>query len=86
MLVDGAEYFAPPPRGAVRDPSPATGCTSPTGRVIPTSELDGPGTEVGDVLAELAGRGVHVRGLLWRSHPEAMNFGEGKNLSLLASS
>ena len=24
---------------------------------------------------------MHVRGLLWRSHPEAMNFGEGKNLS-----
>ena len=25
--------------------------------------------------------GVNVRGLLWRSHPEAMNFGEAKNLA-----
>ncbi|HEV3462523.1 MAG TPA: phospholipase, partial [Actinomycetota bacterium] len=31
--------------------------------------LEGEGTELGKVLAELAGRGVQVRGLLWRSHP-----------------
>ena len=47
----------------------------------PDELLAGPGTEVGEVLAELAARGVNVRGLLWRSHPEAMNFGEAKNLA-----
>jgi phosphatidylserine/phosphatidylglycerophosphate/cardiolipin synthase-like enzyme len=47
----------------------------------PDELLDGPGTEVGEVLIDLALRGVNVRGLLWRSHPEAMNFGEGKNLA-----
>ncbi len=46
----------------------------------PDELLDGPGTEIGTVLTELAERGVHVRGLLWRSHPELMSFGEGKNL------
>ena len=36
----------------------------------------------GDQLTlKTTARGVNVRGLLWRSHPEAMNFGEGKNLS-----
>jgi phosphatidylserine/phosphatidylglycerophosphate/cardiolipin synthase-like enzyme len=47
----------------------------------PDERLDGPGTEIGVVLCDLARQGVHVRGLLWRSHPEVMNFGEGKNLS-----
>jgi phosphatidylserine/phosphatidylglycerophosphate/cardiolipin synthase-like enzyme len=47
----------------------------------PDELLDGPGTEVGEVIAELAERGVHVRGLLWRSHPELVNFGEAKSLS-----
>ena len=47
----------------------------------PDELLDGPGTEIGALIAELAARGVNVRGLLWRSHPEAMNFGEAKNLS-----
>ena len=44
--------------------------------------LDGPNTEVGTVLTDLARQGVHVRGLLWRSHPELMRFGELKNLEL----
>jgi phosphatidylserine/phosphatidylglycerophosphate/cardiolipin synthase-like enzyme len=32
------------------------------------------GTRLGDLLVELAGRGVDVRGLLWRSHTKAMGF------------
>lgn len=32
--------------------------------------LDGPGSEVGEVLSLAARRGVHVFGLLWRSHPK----------------
>jgi phosphatidylserine/phosphatidylglycerophosphate/cardiolipin synthase-like enzyme len=44
--------------------------------------LDGPGTELGEVLAQLARRGVQVRGLLWRSHPSRMHFNEEQNLHL----
>jgi phosphatidylserine/phosphatidylglycerophosphate/cardiolipin synthase-like enzyme len=44
--------------------------------------LDGPGTEVGTVLAGLAERGVQVRGLLWRSHPRWTHFTEESNLHL----
>jgi phosphatidylserine/phosphatidylglycerophosphate/cardiolipin synthase-like enzyme len=44
--------------------------------------LDGQGTELGKVLAELAGRGVQVRGLLWRSHPDLAHFQEEENLHL----
>ncbi|MFP5351077.1 MAG: phospholipase D family protein [Actinomycetota bacterium] len=41
-----------------------------------------PGTEVGRVLSDLARRGVQVRGLIWRSHPAAMQFSEEENLEL----
>ena len=44
--------------------------------------LDDEGTELGKVLAELAARGVEVRGLLWRSHPELAHFQEEENLHL----
>jgi phosphatidylserine/phosphatidylglycerophosphate/cardiolipin synthase-like enzyme len=44
--------------------------------------LEGEGTELGRVLAELAERGVQVRGLLWRSHPNAAHFNEEQNLHL----
>ncbi|CAN5535270.1 phospholipase D-like domain-containing protein [soil metagenome] len=44
--------------------------------------LDGPGTEVGEVLGGLARRGVAVRGLLWRSHPRQAHFDEQDNMHL----
>jgi phosphatidylserine/phosphatidylglycerophosphate/cardiolipin synthase-like enzyme len=44
--------------------------------------LDGPGTELGEVLAAAARRGVQVRGLLWRSHPSKAHFNEEPNLHL----
>ena len=40
----------------------------------PDERLDGPGTEVARVLAEAAGRGVIVRGLLWRSHLDRFRY------------
>ena len=46
----------------------------------PDELLAGPGTEVAKVLADVARRGAHVRGLVWRSHPGI--FSEGKNLHL----
>jgi phosphatidylserine/phosphatidylglycerophosphate/cardiolipin synthase-like enzyme len=49
----------------------------------PDELLAGPGTAVGDVLADLARRGVHVRGLLWRSHPRQAHFSEQENTKLV---
>lgn len=46
----------------------------------PDERLAGPGTEVVTVLAGLAERGVHVRGLIWRSHPDQVGFSEQENL------
>src|SRR5690349_14900471 len=34
----------------------------------PDERLDGPGTEVSQVFADAARRGVVVKGLMWRSH------------------
>src|SRR5215213_8368626 len=48
----------------------------------PDERLAGPGTELASVLEELARRDVHVRGLLWRSHPAQVNFSEQQNLAL----
>lgn len=44
--------------------------------------LDGPGTEVGAVLARLVRRGVDVRGLVWRSHVDGLHFSERENRHL----
>ena len=49
----------------------------------PDERLAGPGTEIGKVLADLAARGVHVRGLLWRSHPRQAHFSEQQNVKLV---
>ncbi|MET0728210.1 MAG: phospholipase D family protein [Acidimicrobiales bacterium] len=48
----------------------------------PDERLNGPGTEVARVLADAAARGVHVRGLIWRSHPDQAHFSEQENLHL----
>src|SRR6266487_7136894 len=48
----------------------------------PDELLDGPGTPVGEALAALARRGVSVRGLVWRSHPDQADFSEQENLAL----
>ncbi len=41
--------------------------------------LAGPGTEVGTVLVAALGRGVDVRGLVWRSHPDQEGYAEQEN-------
>ncbi len=80
ILIDGAEYFARLHEVLCECDAGDWVCFTDW-QGDPDELLDGPGTEVGTVLADLVGRGVNVRGLLWRSHPEAMNFGEAKNLS-----
>src|SRR5438477_507089 len=41
--------------------------------------LAGPGTELGSVLSEAVRRGVEVRGLVWRSHPDQEGYAEQEN-------
>ncbi len=45
--------------------------------------LDGKGTEVGEVLASAAARGVAVFGLLWRSQPNAFDQSEEQNAAFV---
>ena len=44
--------------------------------------LQAGGPTVGDLLASLAERGIEVRGLVWRSHPERLSFSEASNRRL----
>jgi phosphatidylserine/phosphatidylglycerophosphate/cardiolipin synthase-like enzyme len=47
-------------------------------------ELLGPdGPTLGDLLCDVAGRGVEVRGLLWRSHPKTFGFNEEEDRELV---
>src|SRR5215210_8828585 len=47
-------------------------------------ELLGPdGPTLGDLLCDLARRGVEIRGLLWRSHPKALGFNEEEDRELV---
>ncbi len=79
VLIHGHSYFA-----RLHDELLATG----SGDTVEFADwrgdgderLAGVGTEVGAVLAAAAGRGVAVRGLLWRSHPDAAKFSEQENL------
>jgi hypothetical protein len=48
-------------------------------RIDATRQLAGPGSELGGLLAGLAGRGVAIRGLLWRSHPALVRFNQDAN-------
>jgi phosphatidylserine/phosphatidylglycerophosphate/cardiolipin synthase-like enzyme len=49
----------------------------------PDERLAGPRTEIANILRGAAGRGVHVRGLVWRSHPDQARFSEQENLHLV---
>jgi phosphatidylserine/phosphatidylglycerophosphate/cardiolipin synthase-like enzyme len=48
----------------------------------PDERLAGPGTEVARVFAAAAERGVIVKGLLWRSHLDRLQFSEQENRHL----
>jgi phosphatidylserine/phosphatidylglycerophosphate/cardiolipin synthase-like enzyme len=80
-LVHGATYF-PRLLAALRDLGPGDLICISDWRGDTDELLDGEGAELGRVLAELAGRGVQVRGLLWRSHPSVTHFNEEQNRHL----
>jgi phosphatidylserine/phosphatidylglycerophosphate/cardiolipin synthase-like enzyme len=81
VLVHGASYFPRLLRALERlEPGDRVYLTDWRGDA--DELLDGPGTEFGRVLVDLARRGVEVRGLLWRSHPDAAHFSEEENQRL----
>jgi phosphatidylserine/phosphatidylglycerophosphate/cardiolipin synthase-like enzyme len=80
--IDGAEYFAELHRRLCRlGRDDWVHFTDWEGD--PDERLAGPGTELSTVLCDLARRGVHVRGLLWRSHPRQAHFAEQQNVELV---
>jgi len=48
----------------------------------PDQQLAGPGTELGPTLVDLVRRGVDIRGMIWRSHPDEEKFSEQENARL----
>jgi phosphatidylserine/phosphatidylglycerophosphate/cardiolipin synthase-like enzyme len=80
-LVHGASYF-PRLLAALRDLREGDLVAIFDWRGDTDQLLDDEGPELSKVLAELAGRGVQVHGLLWRSHPSAAHFQEEQNLHL----
>lgn len=52
-------------------------------RSDPDELLAGPGTEVATVLSAAARRGVVIKGLIWRSHDESLEFSAGPNRELV---
>ena len=83
VLIHGAEYFARLLAELEAAPSGAW-IHFTDWRGDPDERLDGSaGTEVARVLARLAGRGVAVRGLVWRSHADQAHFSEEENLHLV---
>lgn len=80
-LVHGATYFAELLAG-VRAMRAGDLLLFTDWRGDPDERLDGPGTEIGSVLCRAAERGVVVKGLLWRSHLDSLQFSEAENRRL----
>lgn len=80
-LIHGATYFRRLYE-AISNLNPRDWVHFTDWRGDPDERLAGPGTEVVEVLADAAHRGVQVRGLVWRSHPDLTKFSEEENLHL----
>ena len=77
-LVHGAAYFADL-LAAVRAMRSGDLLLFTDWRGDPDERLAGPGTEIGPVLCRAARRGVVVKGLLWRSHLDTLQYSETEN-------
>ncbi|MGW7240952.1 phospholipase D family protein [Streptomyces sp. NPDC054804] len=80
-LVHGAVYFGELLK-AVRSQQPGDLLLFTDWRGDPDERLDGPGSEIGQVLCAAAERGVIVKGLIWRSHLDRFQFSERENRHL----
>ena len=80
-LVHGATYFAELLK-VLTAVGPGDLVLFTDWRGDPDERLDGPGTEIGRLLAGAASRGVDVRGLVWRSHQDRFKFSAAENRRL----
>jgi phosphatidylserine/phosphatidylglycerophosphate/cardiolipin synthase-like enzyme len=80
-LVHGASYF-PELARCVRLMRAGDLLLFTDWRGDPDELLDGPGSEVSQVLSDAAARGVLVKGLIWRSHLDRLTFSEQENRHL----
>jgi phosphatidylserine/phosphatidylglycerophosphate/cardiolipin synthase-like enzyme len=80
-LIHGAAYFAELLAG-IRAQEQGDVLLFTDWRGDPDEALDGPGTEIGTVLCDAARRGVIVKGLVWRSHLDQLQFSERENRHL----
>jgi len=80
-LVHGAVYF-PRLRQCIERLGAGDLLMFTDWRGDPDQLLDGAGTEVSRVLCSAAGRGVIVKGLIWRSHLDRFAFSEQQNRHL----
>ncbi|MFC4036631.1 phospholipase D family protein [Streptomyces polygonati] len=77
-LVHGAAYFTAL-LTAIREQRAGDLLFFTDWRGDPDELLDGPGSEIGEVLCDAARRGVVVKGLVWRSHLDRLAFSEREN-------
>jgi phosphatidylserine/phosphatidylglycerophosphate/cardiolipin synthase-like enzyme len=80
-LVHGSTYFAELLR-RVEDMGPGDLLMFTDWRGDPDERLGGPGTEVAQVFARAVSRGVIVKGLIWRSHLDRLQFSSRENRHL----
>jgi phosphatidylserine/phosphatidylglycerophosphate/cardiolipin synthase-like enzyme len=80
-LIHGARYFPLLVR-CVRSMQAGDLLLFTDWRGDPDELLDGPGTEVSQVFSDAAGKGVIVKGLVWRSHLDRLAFSEQENRHL----
>jgi phosphatidylserine/phosphatidylglycerophosphate/cardiolipin synthase-like enzyme len=80
-LVHGTAYFAAL-LDAVRRQRAGDLLLFTDWRGDPDELLDGPGSQIGEVLCDAARRGVVVKGLVWRSHLDRLQFSERENRHL----
>jgi phosphatidylserine/phosphatidylglycerophosphate/cardiolipin synthase-like enzyme len=78
VLVHGAEYFTELFAG-IRATRAGDLVLFTDWRGDPDERLDGPGSEISRVLCEAAARGVVVKGLIWRSHWDRLQFSAAEN-------
>ena len=80
-LIHGATYFAAL-KASVQQMRRGDLLMFTDWRGDPDESLDGEGTEVGALLCNAATAGVLVRGLVWRSHLDTLQFSEEENRHL----
>ncbi len=80
-LIHGATYFAAL-KSSVQQMRRGDLLMFTDWRGDPDESLDGEGTEVGALLCNAATAGVLVRGLVWRSHLDTLQFSEEENRHL----